>query len=71
MGLFGYYGVKVKWNSGRREMFRYATPEEAEAKASSLWVDNMRQVKYADYVGWRFDWRFRELRLRLFGPPGH
>ena len=40
MARFFYYGVRVRWNDGRREMFRYDTEDEARAAERYQFVEN-------------------------------
>lgn len=35
-----YHGVKVRWNDGRTEMFRYDTEEQARAAERYQFVEN-------------------------------
>ena len=51
-----YHGVKVRWNDGRSEMFRYDTEEQARAAAHYQFVENWRETKWAVYVGRRIHW---------------
>lgn len=51
-----YHGVKVRWNDGRSEMFRYDTEEQARAAAHYQFVENWRETKWAFYVGRRIHW---------------
>ncbi|MGI9404277.1 MAG: hypothetical protein ACR2OF_07210 [Hyphomicrobium sp.] len=55
-GLF-YYGVKVRWNDARTEMFRYDTEEQALNAEHYQLVENWRETKSATYVGKRIYWR--------------
>ncbi len=54
-GLF-YYGVRVRWNDGSREMFRYDTEEQALEAESYQFVENWTETKSAYYVGRRINW---------------
>lgn len=56
MGRILYYGVKVRWNDGRSEMFRYDTEEEAREAARYQSVENWQATKWAVYVGRRIHW---------------
>lgn len=66
-GLF-YYGVKVRWNNGRTEMFRYDTEEQALQAEHYQFVENWRETKDVTYVGKRIYWR--GLLAALPGPRG-
>ncbi|MEZ5874550.1 MAG: hypothetical protein R3D30_06870 [Hyphomicrobiales bacterium] len=52
-----YHGVKVRWNDGRTEMFRYDTEEQARAAERYQFVENWEHTKWASYVGRRINWR--------------
>jgi hypothetical protein len=56
MASIFYHGVKVRWNDGRSEMFRYDTEEQARAAARYQSVENWRNTKWATYVGRRINW---------------
>ena len=51
-----YHGVKVRWNNGRTEMFRYDTEAQALEAAHYQSVENWRNTKWAIYVGRRLNW---------------
>ena len=51
-----YHGVKVRWNDGHSEMFRYDTEEQARAAAHYQFVENWNETKWAVYVGRRIHW---------------
>lgn len=55
--IFYYHGVKVRWNDGSREMFRYDTEDQAREAAQYQFVENWQHTKSAIYVGRRIDWR--------------
>jgi len=57
MNRFIYYGIKVKWNDGRTEMFRYDTEQQASDAKQYQFVDNWRNTKWVEYVGPRINWR--------------
>ena len=52
-----YYGVEVRWNDGRTEMFRYETEEQARAAERYQFVDNWKNTKWVLYAGRRVNWR--------------
>jgi len=56
MGRFVYHGVKVKWNDGRTEMFRYDTEDQARRAEEYQFVENWASTKSAEYVGVRLRW---------------
>ena len=56
MSRFFYYGVKVTWNHGGREMFRYDTEQQALEAARYQFVENWQSTKSAVYVGHRIHW---------------
>ena len=56
MGQFIYHGVKVRWNDGRAEMFRYDTEEQAREAERYQYVENWLNTKSAVYVGRRIHW---------------
>jgi hypothetical protein len=60
-----YHGVKVRWNDGRTEMFRYETEAQARAAARYQELENWKNTKWATYVGRRINWI--GLWYRLFG----
>ena len=51
-----YHGVRVRWNDGSSEMFRYDTEEEAREAARYQFVENWSKTKSAIYVGRRIHW---------------
>lgn len=51
-----YYGVKVRWNDGRSEMFRYDTEEQALEAERYQYLENWKNTKDATYVGRRIHW---------------
>ncbi|NKB20942.1 MAG: hypothetical protein GKS01_10625 [Alphaproteobacteria bacterium] len=63
-GIF-YYGVKVRWNDGSSEMFRYDTEEDARAAAQYQLVTNWERTKSAFFVGRRVN--LHGLWRSLFG----
>ena len=60
-----YHGVKVRWNDGSTEMFRYETEAQALKAERYQFVENWRNTKYAIYVGRRLNWG--ALWRRIFG----
>ena len=56
MGRIFYHGVKVRWNDGRSEMFRYDTEEQAREAERYQFVENWTNTKTAIYVGRRIHW---------------
>lgn len=52
-----YHGVKVRWNDGRSEMFRYDSEEKAREAERYQSVENWKNTKSAEYVGQRIHWR--------------
>ena len=53
-----YYAVKIRWNDGRRETFRYETQDQARDAAHYQFVDNWAENKSATYAGPRINWRW-------------
>ena len=51
-----YHGVKVRWNDGSTEMFRYDTEEQALRGERYQSVENWRNTKWASYIGRRIHW---------------
>ena len=50
--------VKIKWNDGSRQTFRYDTEEQARAAARYQFVENWSENKSAHYAGPRLNWRW-------------
>ena len=53
-----YHAVKIRWNDGSRETFRYETEDQARAAAHYQFVENWMETKYAYYAGRRLNWRW-------------
>ena len=56
MGRIFYHGVRVRWNDGSAEMFRYDTEDEAREAERFQFVENWTSTKHAVYVGRRIHW---------------
>ena len=58
MAKLVYYAVKIRWNDGSHETFRYETEQQARDAAHYQFVENWMETKYAYYAGWRINWRW-------------
>lgn len=56
MNSIFYYGVKVRWNDGSSEMFRYETAEQARKAERYQFVENWKNTKSVEFVGRRIHW---------------
>jgi len=56
MGRIVFHVVKVRWNDGRTERFRYDTEAQARAAERYQFVENWKATKSAAYVGRHIHW---------------